>query len=138
MAGIEATIIDAANEMPRRPSLPARLMGALPLFFFYFLFALALIASPNLEKTFKEMDIGALPAFADMSLNCASFARQFWFLTCPIMFVVSYVYFVWGCVSVRRMMWCAFASSLLCFLTAVTAILTYVLPMIGIMERIGK
>ena len=136
--GIDGKIIEAGLAMEQPPSQQARMLGAIPLLLLYALIAVVLYNAPKFEMMFKEMDLGALPFVTHFTLGLAAFARSFYFLTLPALFIPAYVYFTRGCVTLRIMLRCALAFSVLFLIGFVVVALAYALPMIAIMERVGK
>ena len=136
--GIDGKIIEASVAMERPPSPSARMLGAIPLLLLYGLIAVVVYNAPKFEMMFKEMDLGSLPLVTHVTLGLAAFARSFYFLTVPALCLMAYAYFTWGCVTLRSLLRCALAISMLFLIGFVVAALAYELPMIAIMERIGK
>jgi type II secretory pathway component PulF len=138
MSELDATIVAAAEAMERRPGMPARLLGALPMFLVFVIFALYMLLCPRFGQMFKEMDLGALPWITTCVLEVGYVGHDYYFLFCPGMFAIAWVYFTWGCATGRRMMRVACAMGMLAFLMFVFGVVAYVIPLTRIMDTIGK
>ena len=130
MSELDTSLVAGAQALDRRPSMPARLLGALPLFIVFVLFALMMLLTQRFEdQIYKEMNFGTLPKITEWVLMIGNYEREYYFLMCPAMFVAAYVYFAWGCVTVRRMRRCAWAMGIMAFLMIVCGAVAYMLPM---------
>lgn len=124
--------------IPAAPTLPARLLGAIPLFLLFGLTALVLRLLPHFEQMFKEMDLGRLPLITEALFAVGNFYSAFPFVFPALMFALAWVFFAWGCKKNQRMLWCAWVCAMLNLVLLGAALMAYFEPIIIIMERIGR
>jgi hypothetical protein len=144
----EAPTVPAAPAVPtNRPTTPERI-GATALFLVLLLaaFGLAVVVLvflvPKFEQMFKEMDLGELPRVTIILLALANTLRNYWYLAipavCGLASVFFTVFFTWGC-QTRRRMWSFVALVVVAGGMLVTlAAFGLFMPMVDIMEKIGK
>ena len=121
-----------------RPSMPARLLAAIPLFVLFLEFAFWTRAAPKFETMFREMDLGSLPASTECLLLIGHTFRDFYYLLTPVLFAVCWFYFAWGCKNQQRMLWFAWTVAMFDMAVFCFCMFAYFEPVFDIMERIGK
>ena len=122
-----------------RPSLPIRLLGAIPLLFLYIIFFTLLDVTSRFEAIFKEMDLGGGSSLlTQFTFALASTGVQFWYLLMPIMFVLAWLFFAWGCKTQTRMLWCSFGTAVVAVLLFLCGVYGFYWPLVTIVEKIGS
>jgi len=121
-----------------RPSMPARLLAAIPLLVLFCELAYMLRMWPKLNHVFREMVFYRLPWTTEVAIALSNTLMDFWYLFAPLMFVVSWIFFAWGCKSLQRMLWFAWAVALLDLLVLGFGIVAFVEAWIDIFEGFGK
>ncbi|HYF48025.1 MAG TPA: hypothetical protein VEJ63_01370 [Planctomycetota bacterium] len=116
-----------------------RLLRAIPLFVLFLIVGLAMRVAPKFEEMFAEMDIvGALPLPTMLLLNtCEALTSRPWLLTSG-MFVLAWLHFSVMSRRKSRLRWWAVFLAILVPAALGFVLISLFLPLVGIMEAIGK
>ena len=129
-----------SSDKADKPSLLLKLLAtATALLPMYLIFFIILFKAPKFEQMFIELSLeGGLPVSTQLLFTLANTFINYWYCFLPMIFVLSWAFFVWGCKTKTRLLWCSLSLILIAIIIFFAIVDALFLPLLSIMQQIGK